>query len=468
MKTASLCLAAFVVCAAFPRSLPAAPDVVAIGDSLTAEYDTIPSIPGFPAEATAYAEVTRSGWISMSWVEVAQRLQRAHFNFGSSRPLSAPWGIPRLSGYEFNWGIPGIFASQYEDFLTSSAIDNFAWFTLRQPLEGQLRNPADRVVIWLGGNEFRGNYGRLYDGGSSKGLIDGLLGDLTRIVDAVKRRNSKLQIVLANIPDVGATPSKIAAHPDPVKRARVTAAVVAANTRIADLAKKKGIGLADTYAVTSAVVRRAPLYFGGVQLIYDEHPDNEPRHAFTRDGLHPNTCLQIFNARRIAIAFNTKYNAGIPLITDTQALTLLGINQHYPFYAWLADYDIDDRSFIADTEGDGVTQLVEYAFNLDPTVRDADEIGVTIGGPVPGIIGTKSVDVTPDPARLRHVKTTVQYSANGTSWVDVPARNIVKKSGGRFIAVIPPTTGPQFLRLKVATIPPSGSTVTVASALRFE
>jgi hypothetical protein len=216
------------------------------------------------------------------------------------------------------------------------------------------------------------------------------------------------------------------------------------------------------------VVRRAPLYFGGVQLIYDEHPDNEPRHAFTRDGLHPNTCLQIFNARKIAIAFNTKYNAGIPLITDTQALTLLGLNQHYPFYEWLQSYGIGDRSFIADTEGDGVTQLVEYAFGLDPTADDADAIDVTIGGPVPGIIGTKSVAVQPDPARLRHVKTSVQYSANGTTWVDVPAKNLVKQANGAFVAVIPPTTGPQFLRLRVATIPPSGSTVFVASALRFE
>lgn len=460
--------AALTACLAFPLRSPAAPDVVAIGDSLTAEYDTIPSIAGFPAEATAYAEVTVPGWVSMSWVEVAARLQRAYFNFGSSRPLSAPWGIPRLSGYEFNWGIPGIFASQYEDFLTSSVLDNFAYFSLRQPLESQLRSPADRVVIWLGANEFRANYGRLYDGGSSKALIDGLLSDLTRIVDTVKKRNSKLQIVIANVPDVGASPSKIAAHPDPAKRARVTSATVAANTRIADLAKKKGIALADVYAVTSAVVRRVPLYFGGVQIVYDEHPDNEPRHAFTRDGLHPNTCLQIFNARKIATAFNGKYNAGIPTITDTQALTLLGINPNQPFYDWLESHGIDDKSFIADSDEDDVTQIVEYAFDLDLTERDADEIDVTIGGAVPGIIGTKSVLVMPDPARLRHVKEVVQYSSNGATWLNVPAGNIVKKANGAFVAVIPPTTGPQFLRLRVSTIPPSGSTVSVSSVLRFE
>lgn len=464
----TVCTAVFLAGLALPLRLSTAAEVVAIGDSLTAEYDTIPSVPGFPVEATAYAEVTVKGWESMSWVEVLARVQKSHFNFGGARPLSTPWGVPRLSGYEYNWGIPGIMASQYEDFVTSSALENFAYFSLRLPLESQLRSPADRVVIWLGGNEFRANYGKIYDGGSSASLIDGIVGDLGRIVDFVKKRNSKLQIVIANIPDVGAAPSKVAAHPDPAKRARVTAATVAANTRIAELAKKKGIGLADVYATTSAVVRKAPLYFGGVQIVYDEHPDNHPRYAFTRDGLHPNTCLQVFNARKIAIAFNTKYNAGIPLVTDAQALTLLGINPNQPFYDWLTENGIADKSFIADSEGDGVTQLVEYAFDLDPNVRDAGEIDVTVGGPVPGIIGTKSVTVAPDPARLRHVKTSVQYSSNAKTWVDVPAKNIVKKADGAFTAVIPPVTGPQFLRLKVATIPPWGSTVFVASALRFE
>lgn len=464
----SLVCAVIFASFAFSANSPAAPDVVAIGDSLTAEYDTIPRIPGFSAEATAYAEVTRSGWVSMSWVEVAARVQPAYWDFGGNRSLSSPWSVPRLSGYEYNWGIPGIMAAQYEDFMTSSAVQNFAYFTLRQPLEGQLRSPADRVVIWLGGNEFRANYGRLYDGGSSKALIDGLIGDLSRIVDAVKRRNSRLQIVIANIPDLGATPSKKAAHPDAAKRARVTAATVAANTRIADLAKKKGVGLANVYAITDLLVRGVPLYFGAVRLVDDEHPDNAPQYTFTRDGLHPNTCLQVFNARMITAAFNARYNAGIPAITNAQALALLGIHPNEPYFTWLDGYGIEDKAYTADGDDDGVTQLVEYAFDLDPTRADADAIAVTVGGPVPGIVGTKSVHVVPDPARLRHVKTVVQYSANATTWLDVPSRNIVRQSGGAFVAVIPPTTGPQFLRLRVATIPPAGSTVSVSSVLRFE
>jgi hypothetical protein len=450
-------------------SVPAfATNYVAIGDSLTAEYDTIPSIPGFPVEATAYADVTVKGWESMSWVEVVSRVQKAQFNFGAVKSLSAPWPIPRLSGYEYNWGIPGIQASQYEDFVTSTVVQNFAYYSLRQTLETQLKSRANRVVIWLGGNELRANYGKLYDGGSSTALINGLIDDLGKIVDFVKKKNSKLQIVIATVPDLGATPSKKAAHPDAAKRARVTAATKAANVRIADLAKKKGIGLADTYGLTDALVRNVPQYFGGVQIQNGKALDNDPRWAFTRDGLHPNTALQIFNARAIATAFNQKYNAAIPLITDSQALTLLGLTPHDPFYQWLESFGFTDKSFVADTDRDGVSQLIEYTFGLDPTKANGDEIDVTIGGPVTGIVGTRSVTVTPDPAVERYVKVNVQYSFNGSTWLDVPTKNVVKKTKGASISVIPLTTGPTFLRLKVATIPPAGSTTSISATLRFE
>ena len=58
-------------------------NVVTIGDSLTAEYDVIPAIPGFNNLPTDYAKVTVPGWEAMSWVEVAGKLRGRYFNFGS-------------------------------------------------------------------------------------------------------------------------------------------------------------------------------------------------------------------------------------------------------------------------------------------------------------------------------------------------------------------------------------------------
>lgn len=438
-------------------------ETIAIGDSLSAEYDTIPEIPGFSREATAYAEVTVDGWESMSWVEILSRLRGDAFEFGSARELPRNWGIPRMSGYELNWAIPGISASQYEDFVTSSAASNFGYWTARQPLEAHLETRAQRVVIWLGTNEFRANYGFLYDGGDGQALIDGLIEDLGQVIDFVQNQNRELQIVIANLPDLGASPSKKAAHPDPEKRARVTAATELANARIATLAAEKGVPVANVYAQTERLVQGVPSYFGAVEIINDQHEDNDPRYHFTRDGLHPNTPSQIELARIILRTFNIAYGAGIPQINAAEALTLLGIDHRQPYFDWLTSYGLTKRGFKADPDVDGLSQLVEYAFDLNPTLSDASDLPVARGGPVPGIPGEISVNYRPDPVRVRHVRMRVQYSRDQLSWSGVPPENVVANPDGSFTAVIPPLPEEPSIRLKVSIIPPSGSTANFSS-----
>jgi len=436
-----------------------------MGDSLTAEYDTIPDIPGFPTEATAYAEVTVPGWVSMSWVEIVARLRPDDFDFGAYRKLSDPWAPPRLSGYEFNWGIPGIEAGQYEDLVTSSVLSNPAYFLARQPLEDQLKHRADQVVIWLGGNEFRANYGALYDGGSSNTLIAGLLDDLGRIVNFVKKKSPHAQIVILTVPDLGATPSKKAAHPDPEKRALVTAATEEANAQIVKLAAQKEVVVADAYAQTARLVKDLPTYFGAVQLVNDKNADNDPHYAFTRDGLHPNTPLQIRIARTIITAFNAGYSAGIPQITDAEALAFLHIDPNEPYYDWIATYSVAKRGFLKDPDLDGLTNLVEYAFGLDPSIPNAAQLPASLGGPVPGITGDLSVHYTPDPQRARHIRVRAQYSTDLLSWKPVPADHVIANTDGSFTAVVPPTSGTIHVRLKVAIIPPAGSTANIVSVV---
>ena len=424
-----------------------AANVITIGDSLTAEYDVIPAIPGFPDLPTDYAKVTVSGWEAMSWVEIAGRLRGSYFNFGRWKSLSDPWLPPRLSGYEYNWAVPGVDSKQYRDFVTSSILENPVYFAGRQPLEDQLANTAQRVVIWLGGNNFRANYGRFYDGGSSQSFIDALVGDLESVIDFVRDQNSHAQIVVGNLPDLGATPSKKAAHPDPVRRARVTAVTDAANSRLAQLAGRKGVVIADTYSETAALVRNEPLYFGGVQIVNDKSADNNPGYAFARDGLHPNTALQIINLRNIIRAFNKGYGAGIPNITDSEALLLLGIDPDQPFYDWLSRIGIMNKSFQADPEHDGLSQLVEYAFGLDPRVVDSNKLRVKVDG--------LSVRFLPTKARERYVTVRIQYSTDGVVWN--PASRMLANTDGSYTAVIPPGSETAHLRMRVVTIPPYGS-----------
>ena len=407
--------------------------------------------------------MTVEGWEAMSWVEIAGQLRGRYFNFGSWRDLSDAWSPPRLSGYEYNWAIPGVTAGQYEDFVTSSLFSNPAFYAARQPLEDQLADKAQRVVIWLGGNDFRGNYGPLYDGRSSASLIAGLVDDIGKIIDFVKRQNPNVQIVLGTVPDLGATPTKKAAHPDAAKRARVTAATVAANARLATLAARKGVVVADTYSVTAALVQNAPVYFGGVQIVNDKNANNNPRFAFARDGLHPNTALQILNVRAITRAFNRGYGAGIPVITDAEALEFLGLDANQPFFDWLGRFGISDESFQADTDGDGIPQLAEFAFRLDPMKSDAARLPVRVGGAVPGFSGSVSVRFTPAAVWARSVAVRVQYSADGVIWNAVLASRVVANAGGSFTVAVPDAPRPVHLRLRIVTIPPSGSAASVSS-----
>jgi lysophospholipase L1-like esterase len=444
---------------------PAA-NVVAIGDSLTAEYDTLPDVSGFPTEATAYAEVTVDGWESKSWVEIVAQLRPSDFNFGRYRTLSDPWTPPRLSGYATNWGVPGVDASLYEDFVTSSVSNNPLYFTLRQPLENQLENLADRVVIWLGTNDFRANYGAIYDGGSADALINGLLDDLEHVVDFVRAQNPDLQIVIVNIPDIGATPSRKVAHPDPAKRAIVSAAIATANDRIEQLAAEKGIALADVSAITSKLINGTPVYFGAVQMIDDENADNDPHYLFTRDGLHPNTGLQVLIARSIIRAFDTAYGAGIRQITDAEALAILHINPREPYVQWIESFNVSAKGPLKDPDADGMSNLVECAFNLNPSVSDAASLPASRGGPVAGVTGEVSVTYTPDASRDLLTDVLVQYSVNGTNWKKVPSDHLIDNGDGSFTAVVPPqSSATVFTRLKVSLVPPAGANVTIASVV---
>jgi GDSL-like Lipase/Acylhydrolase family len=464
---------ALLVCAAgflffISNSASRSEVVVTIGDSLTAEYETIQPIDGFDTEPTNYANVTHPGWVSMSWVEVLGKTRSWFFNFGKWRGLSEPWAPPRFSGYARNWAVPGVMASQYADFMTASFSSNLLFNLLRRPLDEQLRDDADRVVIWLGTNELRANFGAIYDEADDvqraafvSDLGDNLIKDLEDIVHRVKDQNSDLEIVIGNVPDLGATPSKKIAHPDPAKRARVTAATETINARIHSLANDEGLALADVYAVTQKLVAGEPFYFGAIKFIDDESNDNDPHYLFTNDGLHPNTPLQIEIARAFIKACNKQRDDPIPLITHAEALRLLGINPREPYLAWVQAQPVTVRGLLKDPDGDDMTNLMEYGFGTNPGASDSGDLPFSKTGPVEGITGDESVTYTPAQGEHRDIQILVQYKLDGT-WRTVPADHIVT-NGQSVTAVIPPTPGPVRTRVKVRLLPPQGSLNNVAT-----
>lgn len=266
-------LAVAVICLATLLSSPAvraqALWLVVIGDSLSAEYDSITGVPGVD-DPTEYGAISVPGYESMSWVEVLGRLCGSQINLGTFDSNRLGWGCLRFAGYEFNFAVPGFTAGQFEQVVNSSFLTDPQLFLYRQQLAGVLQGQGDAAVIWLGANEFRANYGFLYAGNSPPPLINQLVNELGAVIAFVPAQKPAIKLVIANLPDLGATPTKQADHPDVLKRANATAATVAAGKGIPRGLTSRGAGGAVTAgALNEPAGRSVSFSFAQIHVLTD-------------------------------------------------------------------------------------------------------------------------------------------------------------------------------------------------------
>lgn len=429
-------------------TMHAATEWLAIGDSLTAEYEGIPNVPGVE-DPTAYAQVTVPSWEAMSWVEVLGRLRGDRVDLGEYSTNLLAWNDLRFSGYENNFAIPGFEASQYEDIVNSSWLSHPEYLLFRGTLREALKSGVTRVVVWLGSNEFRAQYGYLYDGGDPGPLIQGLSSDVGEVLDFVLGQKAGLEVVLVNLADLGVTPSKREAHPDPVKRARVTEATMHANEALSALARSRQLPLADVFGPTHRLDTDKEAWVGPVSLMLAAHPDNHPRYYFTREGLHPNTVAQVAILNAILEACNEAYDPDVPLIGDGEALALVGLDPNLPYLDWAAAKGLVLSGMGEDPDQDGWVNVVEYAMGLDPTRSDPSPVQTKTGpGPVLEIL------FTTDPARSRHVQVHARTSVDLRGWIDLAAGMVTDLGEGRRRLEMPADESHRFVRLDVEVLRP--------------
>jgi lysophospholipase L1-like esterase len=442
-----------LVCLMVASALRAQPLRLAVlGDSLSAEYDSLTGIAGVD-DPTEYAAVTVSGWEAMSWVEVLGRLRTNEVILGAYRGTLPGWsdlahpGDLRFTGYEYNFAIPGFEASQFEQIVNSSVFSDPGYLPYKLRIAGVLQAEADAAVVWLGGNEFRANYGYLYDGNDPLPLVNALSSDLAQVIDFVRGEKPGIKLVVVNLPDLGATPDKQAAHPDPLKRANVTAATLLANQAIANLAGARGIPVADVFADTYKLVAGETVWLGPVNLYPGLHLENHPRYQFTRDGLHPNTCLQAIIAARILETFNQAYATGIPAITPGEVLNLIGVDPMQPYLDWASTNSLTAVGLGDDSDLDDLVNIAEFLFGLNPNASS----------PSPLMIDASTLPVTasyhPDPDRERLVEVWVEWSTRLVSWEAVPAGNLSTNLQGVVTVALLPGHESRFVRLQLSVRP---------------
>lgn len=261
-----------------------------IGDSLTKEYEIeFPIL--FPRNPEA--------WDSRNWAEILHQHRNGRFDLGK-------WGAypdPRIAGHRHNWAFPGIKTAEIKKELGDW---KNGWWT--RELQKQIRNSAERVVIFAGGNDVDDYYAAIYQGASAGRYINATRDNLKWIVDYVRKVRGTIPIVLVSVPHVGCTPDIQRHYPtDAVKTQRVTAALDSLNAQLALFAKQRSIGFApEVYQLTKSLISQ-PLQIGTVTFISQGDDDARPEYLFSGDGFHPNTAAHAKVAQSIIEAFRRRY-----------------------------------------------------------------------------------------------------------------------------------------------------------------
>jgi len=413
--------------------------VLILGDSLSKEYAIEWLLEGYDDLDSI-----------RSWSEILDDRRNDFFDFGPDVAAVPHPSNPLLPGHRYNWGLPGGKITDFVDIVRGSSL---AERVARSLLEGYLEDDVERVVIFVGGNDADSVYATAYNTGDISAFTAQFLSDTEEVVDWVLDQNSSLQVVLVNVPHVGATPKvKRENPPDPVLTANATFTFTRLNAGLAQLAEQKDIGYADVFSFTLDLLGPGPFCIQGIPFSNTGTDSGSLDFIwlsgqFAQD-FHPNTNGQALVANAIIDAFNDRYGAIIaPLTTEEILEGLLGKDADVSFQDWLSCFGVSGGAG-DDPDGDGMVSLIEFGLGTNPVVADRG-LRFQSGGVEPGLVfrprlsgGSSVVDLS------------VQRSVDLVDWEDVPRGELVANPDGTFrVPSIPGGNDRSFLRLRSRLLP---------------
>ncbi len=406
--------------------------VMTIGDSLTEEYhfETPFSAPDSdPANAN-----------TMNWVEILAERRGADISFGDYEGVQLAYPDYRRSGHEYNWGIPGHDTEKWKDIIEApTGLFDISLESLSRKKMHEQYDEVDVVVVMVGGNDVRSGYGDLYDAlpgdATATSIINSVVSNLEDIINEIRSIESNLPIVLADVPDLGAVPDKIADYPDPLKRANATAIINDLNVAVASMALSNSVTLAKVSQLTTDILKPEPFYVGALQMLKGTHPENPANYLFCKAGLHPSTNGQAIIANILLAAINSATSSNIDLLPDREIIThLLELNPDQPFIDWATGKGITNFSITLDSDGDGIPNLGEYLLGLDPFA--IDHVHHTETQEIDGV-PMLTMDYMPDENAARLADIEVKQSTNLDDWSLVSPANIHPQADGSMQVRLP-------------------------------
>lgn len=419
-------LAAFALFLPFLiQPVAAAPfKLLAIGDSLTEEYK-FEWFFSAPASSLFTAN-------TKNWVELLATKRAAEFSMGNYKSKELSYADLRNGGYEYNYGVPGFKAEHWDSLLHRPS--GISEINTRRELKGDL-SAVDAVLIFIGGNDL--------SLASSDAKNDEIRVFISNIHDYVRAEApANLPIIIATVPDIGATPKeqaedKTIATPEGAAAARQRVATLNAN--IIALGSRPNTYIARIDALTDQVFDQAPFHLNGTNFTFAPHPQNPPLHLFCKDGFHPSTGPQALIANEILKAINLFAPTPIPLFSNREILSsILGQNPDQPYLDWAGSAG----GMQENPDGDALPNLLEYLLDSDPETPNA-AFDFLPGG---------SVAFTPSPTAARFAELSVlQSSTLENDWIPVPESNIQPQPDGSMKII--PTAPKLFYKLRASTKP---------------
>lgn len=471
-------------------------NALVVGDSLTKEYRS---------EFVALYPDRPAAWSARNWIEILDERRHDYFDLGS-------WDVfsdPRLTGHEFNWAKPGGTAREFRNFLrqtpdakleveaSSGGAAAWALYPSWRTTFTSYVPQAERVVVFFGGNDIAlGNsdpttnpivagspmqvdyvrmYAGIYGAASDPGLMEtSIRVNVRSILQWFRqpRLNSDGTItpprytgpmILCAVPHVGCTPKlQSEAGTDPVKTAPITQMIESLNRDLKDIAASMDVGFADTYAVTKRILDPEPFEIGGVYFEKMADPDCRPRYLFSGDGFHPNTAAQAKIAQVVADAFLTRYpfaSGDLQRLGDREIISgVLGLPKDTGYSEWLTADGVPSgqRGPLADADGDGVSNVMEYALaDRSAAVFESGELFTVVRQPHDSGAGDALVVLwKPRFPENAYCDLVPQVSSGLSDWSDVAPESVVRTSEGWHCFELPADGGTyRFFRLKAVVAP---------------
>lgn len=396
--------AARILALALISALPlaAAPfRLLAIGDSLSEEYRF--EAPFSAPDSDIFVANT------MNWVELINTLRPADFTMGNYEPSLGNYLDFRNAGYELNYGIPGYKAEAWVELL-----DDPEFLSLEYPTRFELTrdlDSVDAVIIFVGGNDLS-----LTDGDAENDKIRQFIGSIHDYVRDNAPAN--LPIIVATVPDIGATPAEKLSDPTAAAAARERVATLNANI-IAEFGLRPDTHIARIDRITTRISDQVPFQINGTEFEYDPDPQNPPLHIFCKDGFHPSTGNQALIANEILMAINSFAPTPISLFTNREILAdILGQNPDQPLLDYLNG---------AGDDGDSLPPLLEFLLGKNPATAD-EPFAFTPDG---------TASYLPSQDALRFADLNLLQSETLTNdWIPVPPGNLQTLPNGT-VKIIP-------------------------------